>query len=232
MKQKWGNSMKNSNNTAVVALFVRAPIPGRVKTRLASDLGAEGACSLYHAMVTDILDAIRTCGLTMYLFYDGEDVHDLPKAWVTASDKMIAQKGDSIGEKMGAAFEYCFMENLRQVILMGSDIPGLNFNVLTDASQALKRYDAVIAPTLDGGYCLIALKQERYRPELFHNIPWSTDQVLRSTFKIIEECNLDACLMEKLQDIDTIDDLRDYYRHPAENACATNRAILNLIAEF
>jgi len=213
--------MMNQDAT-IVALFVRAPIPGRVKTRLAVDLGNDGACSLYRAMVTDILSNIAPYDFPIYLFYEGNDVENLPEEWITASSTAVPQAGDDIGERMAAAFEYCFAHNIDQVILVGSDIPGLDARVMLSAATSLISHDITISPAYDGGYCLIAMKRETYQPRVFENVPWSTDKVLRTTLERCAECELDAELLDTLQDIDTIEDLKAYCRNVSDNAIATN----------
>lgn len=214
--------------TTVVALFVRIPIAGRVKTRLAAALGAENACRLYQAMVTDILGAIRTSGLPFFLFHDGGEQSVLPRAWVDAAFKVGAQEGASIGVRMAAAFEQCFAEDIGQVLLIGSDLPGLDSELLKEAAAALATQDAAIAPAFDGGYGLIALKQKTYRRRLFQEIPWSTAQVLALTLEKCRECDLETHLLRSLLDIDTIDDLKTYCKTPSLHAQATN----GLVFEF
>ena len=215
--------------TTVVALFVRIPVAGRVKTRLAAALGAENACRLYQAMVTDILGAIRTSGLPLFLFHDGGEGSVLPRAWVDAAFKIGAQEGASIGARMAAAFEECFAEDIGQVLLIGSDLPCLDSELLKEATAALATQDAAIAPAVDGGYGLIALKRKTYRRRLFQDIPWSTAQVLSTTLARFRECDLEAHLLRNLLDIDTIDDLKTYCRTPSAYAQATNQLIPELL---
>ena len=214
--------MINPSSATVVALFVRVPLPGRVKTRLASHLGAEGACSLYRAMVADILANLMACGYPVYLFHDGKDDSELPEEWIAASSKVIAQEGDSIGERMAAAFERCFAEDLERVLLAGSDIPGLDNRLMFEAAKALEAHDVAIAPAADGGYCLIAMSRGSYRQDVFRDVPWSSDQVLRTTLERCRDSNLGVTLLKTLRDIDTIEDLVAYCREPNNEAAATN----------
>jgi glycosyltransferase A (GT-A) superfamily protein (DUF2064 family) len=100
--------------------------------------------------------------------------------------------------------------------------------LLNEAAKTLTAHDAAIAPAVDGGYGLIALKRTRYRRRLFQDIPWSTAQVLAATLAKFKECELEAHLLRNLQDIDTLDDLQTYWRAPGPQARATN----SLIAEF
>lgn len=220
--------MTPPDTSTVVALFVRIPIPGRVKTRLANKLGADEACELYKAIVTDVLQNIKNAGLSLYLFCDGMNDGNLPQEWIDASDKVVVQQGDSIGERMAAAFECCFYEYIDKVILVGSDIPGIDADVLLTAERDLETCDVVIAPAADGGYCLIAMKWNSFLPTVFQNIPWSTDAVLRDTLEKCEEFRMEVELLEVLQDIDTIDDLNSYRLRPSASAYTTNKLIGNL----
>lgn len=220
--------MKDQKDTTIAALFVRLPIPGRLKTRLAATLGAEGTCRLYQAMVTDILSTVRSSGLPLWLFHDGGASSTLPRAWAEAASTVVAQQGAGIGERMMAAFEHCFAEGIGQVLLIGSDLPGLDSELLKEAAMTLTAHDAAIAPSLDGGYGLIALKRTTFRRHLFQDIPWSTARVLAATLAKFRESELEVRLLPSLQDIDTLEDLQTYWQAPCPHAQATNSLIAEL----
>lgn len=217
------------NPTTVVVLFVRLPVPGRVKTRLAAGLGAEGACHLYRAMVADILDALGNCGLPIHLLYDEGDDWAVPQAWRDAAARVQRQRGGDIGERMAAACADCFAAGSDQAILIGSDIPDLDSETIQAAQAALATQDAALAPAVDGGYGLIALKRARFRPEVFAAIPWSTGDVLRVTLQRFAAFGLRVGLLPELRDIDTLDDLRTYWRSPHPASAHTNRTIAGLL---
>jgi rSAM/selenodomain-associated transferase 1 len=212
----------------VVALFVRIPVPGQVKTRLAADLGDQGACRLYEAMVRDIITNMEPAVFPLYLFHDGTEDRAVPAAWAQAAVGVTRQQGADIGARMAAAFAHCFARGLNQVVLVGSDIPEIDAALLRSASAALASHDVAIAPAVDGGYGLIAMQREQYQSRIFENIPWSTDQVLNRTLQRIAACGLTVNLLKPLQDIDTLDDLEAYRRKPCAQAVATNRAIAHL----
>ena len=131
---------------------------------------------------------------------------------------------------MAAAFAQCFANGYEQVLLLGSDIPGIDGTVLAAANQALTDHDAVLLPTLDGGYGLIGLHHNRLPPTLFTNIPWSTDRVVTTTLERLSQLGLRAIQLPTLRDIDTIEDLRLYSLSPALRAFTTNRCIKQLCA--
>ena len=205
-----------------VALFVRHPVPGRVKTRLARDLGELAACDLYRAMVADIIANITAARLPIYLFHDGQDATGLPTEWVRAAEAVIGQTGDSLGDRMIAAFEALFSIGREQVILVGSDIPGIDAPLLQSAIAAIEGFDVVFSPAFDGGYCLVATKKNSFSDSIFSAIPWSTSRVMDLTLEICAADGLSYALLEPRRDIDTLPDIAAYGRQPSPHATATN----------
>jgi uncharacterized protein len=206
----------------VAAIFVRCPVPGQVKTRLARDLGDEAACRLYRAMAADIIATVRDSGLPLFLFHDGPDAAGLPSEWTEAADAVFSQEGESLGERMRAAFERSFAAGATGVVLTGSDIPGIDVQLLQSAQKSLQSFDAVFSPALDGGYCLIASTRDRFNELIFEGIPWSTSRVLVMTLAACSANGVSYHLLEPRQDIDTMEDLAAYCRTPAGSAPATN----------
>ncbi|MDA8412201.1 MAG: TIGR04282 family arsenosugar biosynthesis glycosyltransferase [Desulfobacteraceae bacterium] len=201
---------------------MRPPVPGRVKTRLARDLGDEAACDLYRAMVADCIANVRGAGFPLFLFHDGPDAGGLPPEWRAAADRTFSQEGDSLGERMDAAFQRSFASGAKGVILTGSDIPGIDAGLLHSAQGAMNEHDVVFSPAHDGGYCLVASRNCRYHNGMFQGIPWSTSAVLETTIAVCSAQGLSYDLLEPRQDIDTMNDLADYCRRPSGSAPTTN----------
>lgn len=211
-----------------VALMVRVPLPGQVKTRLAAAIGTEVACTLYRAMVNDILAGVRASGLPLVLFHDGREAAELPKHWTQAAARVLPQVEGDIGRRMAAAFAHCFTEGCDQVILIGSDLPDLNAEVLASAAAGLDHHDAVFAPALDGGYGLIGLRRASFRPELFQGIAWSTDRVLAQTLRQLQRFGLSTSLLAPLRDIDDLTDLQAWRGDPDRGTTAFHQALIDL----
>ncbi len=207
---------------SAVALFVRKPLPGRVKTRLAREIGQEQACTFYRSMVRDALNAAAGSGVPLYLFHDGAHEDELPGEWLKRVNGTFAQTGGSIGERMAAAFELLFAKGVQRVALFGSDIPGIDPELLKSAMLALDIFDVAIVPALDGGYCAIAINNRQYSGRIFQDIEWSSEHVLSATMKRCEECGLRVKLLEPCRDIDTLADLQAYCQKPAKTAVASN----------
>jgi glycosyltransferase A (GT-A) superfamily protein (DUF2064 family) len=173
-------------------------------------------------MVADIIGNVTASALPLYLFHDGRDAVGLPEEWVTAAEDVIMQEGDALGERMTAAFECLFAVGRQRVILIGSDIPGIDAELLQSASAAIKEFDVVFSPAFDGGYCLVAAHKDGFNAAMFRNIPWSTSRVLGATLDICGSDYVTYTLLDPRQDIDTVDDIRAYCRHPSTHAASTN----------
>jgi rSAM/selenodomain-associated transferase 1 len=192
------------NSGRLLIIFSRNPAPGRVKTRLASTIGADKALQIYDILrshtdkVTSAVDAHRAV-------YYSEFVpdHDL---FLSCGTTGHLQEGNDLGEKMHRAFVKGFEERYRPIVLIGTDCLELSSAVIEQAFQQMMLHDAVIGPALDGGYYLIGLN--RPFPGLFLNRQWSTPQVFRDTVETLEEHESDYFLLPALSDIDTFDDLQ------------------------
>ena len=215
-------------NPATVALFVRPPVPGRVKTRLAATIGDRFSCTLYRAMVLDVLGAVQASGLELCLFHDGSAPEQLPAAWRKRAAAVRPQVDGDLGARMAAAFVDGFAAGCDRVLLAGSDLPGLDSATFRVAAESLEQCEAVLLPTRDGGYGLFGLRATAFSPSFFTDIAWSTDRVLAATLLRLHRAGVRVQLLPVQQDIDTSDDLRSYCRQPAAHARHTN-AVLRVL---
>ena len=191
-----------------MVLFVKPPVAGRVKTRLADVIGAEQACALYRYLAETTIRQVVASELPLLLFFDGTAAEALPAEWRSWANACHPQQGTDLGGRMSMAFKQSFALGYRQVVLIGSDIPGLDAAYLKQSVSALQQHDVVIGPVLDGGYCLIGCHHNRFNPRLFRDIAWSTAQVLASTCQACATTGLGYHLLPMLRDIDTIEDLQ------------------------
>ncbi len=100
----------------------------------------------------------------------------------------------------------------KRVVLIGSDIPDLPLEFIEEAFTSLNEKDAVIGPSLDGGYYLIGFKDKTFSSQVFKGISWSTERVFEQTTKILEREGLTVHFLKPLRDIDTIEDLGHFLR--------------------
>ncbi len=191
--------------------MAKAPIAGRVKTRLAPLLGNDGALALHRQLIESTLFRARDAALgAVTLWIDGDIT--LPEVTTCALRQRVglqAQQGADLGARMQAAFASTFAkapERDTRCLLIGSDCPALTPLTLRQAAAALDHHDAVLVPALDGGYVLLGLT--RPQPALFAAIAWGTDSVLAATRARVRSAGLRCAELEPLPDLDTPDDYR------------------------
>jgi hypothetical protein len=107
---------------------------------------------------------------------------------------------------MAAAIRHHFHEGFGRVILIGSDCPGIDAQLVSRAFASLNEHDLAIGPAHDGGYYLIGLRGPA--PRLFDDISWSTDVVLEQTLAQARRLGLHPAILPTLRDMDTATDAR------------------------
>ena len=181
-----------------IVVFAKAPVAGRVKTRLIPALGAEGAARLAREMLERTVAEALATGLAVELCGDPDAAE-----WHEARPglALTAQGEGGLGERLARA-----AGRVQPVLLIGSDCPQLDRGRLGKAAEALEQWDAVIHPAHDGGYALLGLR--RFDPSLFDDIAWSTDKVAAQTIARIEKLGWSLHLGDTLRDVDEPADLR------------------------
>ncbi|WP_139922564.1 TIGR04282 family arsenosugar biosynthesis glycosyltransferase [Hymenobacter sp. DG01] len=189
-------------------IFARRPELGRVKTRLAADLGDEAALAVYRQLLahTRAAAAPLAAHKIVWLAEAGTAAASLPDEWI-GYEQQPQPPGD-LGQKMQAAFAQSFACGARAVVIIGTDCPGLTTAHLSDAFRALETHDVVVGPATDGGYYLLGMKQ--LWPDLFERKAWSTATVRTATLADVERLQLSLHLLPELRDVDTAADLHTW----------------------
>jgi len=191
-----------------VLLFVRAPIPGQVKTRLARTLGAQRATELYRSLGRGIADRLRS-GPWAFRIYGTpatpEALESL-EAWLEPETGSLFPQGEGdLGERLAHALSQA-LEAGGPACVVASDVPELGAGEVEAAFRALAGgADLVFGPSPDGGYYLLALA--RWVPELFREIPWSTPETLEASLDRAAQLGLQVTLLSPLRDVDEAEDL-------------------------
>lgn len=189
-----------------ILIFAKAPVPGRVKTRLIPALGAAGAAQLARRMLEHTLGQARDAGIGPVELCASPAVSD--PGWagypvphgVETSDQ---GEGD-LGERMARASQRALALDER-VLLIGTDCPGLSALHLREAAAALENHDAALYRARDGGYPLLGLRA--FHPSLFTAIPWSTSSVAELTLARMQALGWRIWVGGELADIDEPADL-------------------------
>lgn len=191
--------------------MIKYPELGRVKTRLAVDIGAEKAALICRKITQRVMNqTMPDAGkYERFVFYDPpERIRDF-LLWLP-NEKFIAQTGSDVGARMDNAIRYLLENGAKKAVITGADIPELSSKIIIEAFEMLGKADVVVGPAHDGGYYLIGMKSTM--PELFRNIPWSTKEVFLETVRVLENSGKSYGVLPMLSDLDTIEDLGNVYK--------------------
>jgi uncharacterized protein len=194
----------------VLGIFVKAPIPGRVKTRLAEHIGPSGAADVYWRLGRHVVRSAAGSGYRTTVWFTPRREAAFVRKWLAGVARggvaFHPQVGASLGARLVTAFADEFADGARRVVMIGSDCPGVDRRLVREAFAALGERDVVLGPARDGGYYLIGLAAPR--PALFRGIPWSTAAVAVETRVRARALGLSCRLLRALRDVDTARDAR------------------------
>lgn len=213
-----------------VLLFVRAPEKGKIKSRLATDLGDEMALSLYESFILDVVDTLRKGHYPFTICFHPPHSGEAVANWLGPMFTYRAQEGKDLGEKMKNAFIHSFSGHTEKAVLVGSDIPDLTMTVIDEAFGALENNDTVIGPASDGGYYLIGFRKDRFLPNVFDGISWSTGSVFRETMGLFRDSAYSVHILPDWRDVDTTDDLESLFERN-EHSAFRESGTMSLIRE-
>ncbi len=190
-------------NKPLLLLFLREPVKGKVKTRLAAGLGDTEALAIYTRLLTHTMRESASLDVHKQAWYaDAPVVNDVASSF---GFEQRHQRGNDLGERMNNAFDKGFAEGYSPVIIIGSDLPGMHAQLLSEAFTALHTHDTVLGPTVDGGYYLLGLNAPL--PALFQHKQWSTSTVFSDSASDLVMHGRTCHLLPILRDVDTVEDL-------------------------
>ncbi|MBC7651834.1 MAG: TIGR04282 family arsenosugar biosynthesis glycosyltransferase [Deinococcales bacterium] len=179
-------------------IFVKNPVEGQVKTRLAKAIGNGAAVAVYQHLLQHTFLITKNLVVEKFVFY-GDYIND-NDLWLNNLYQKQQQQGFDLGERMKNAFKLILDSGYDKAIIIGSDCYELTQQIIEEAFDDLIITDTVIGPCNDGGYYLLGMKQ--LIPELFDNIQWSTNDVLPATTKVLLDLQLQYELLPILNDVD------------------------------
>ncbi len=194
-------------------IFSKAPVPGKVKTRLISELGADGAARLHQDMLEQKLrlatdNQIASVALFCSPNKEHPNFQQLQSRFVL---ELNSQAGDDLGKRMANAMQQA-LANHKQAVIIGTDCPPLDHLYLIEAFRALDQgADAVIGPASDGGYVLLGLSH--FSKKIFEDIDWGGEKVFSQTITKLRQLGLNYVELKTLWDVDRPGDLIRYREH-------------------
>ncbi len=211
-------------------IFTRYPEVGKNKTRLIPALGADLATQLHQHLAESTLQQCRQLNLGQSVInqmaqsannltkitpkitvsFTGGD-RDLMTDWLGADLDYQPQGTGDLGSRMLGALEQLQQpERDNYLVIIGTDCPELDTQILQKSFQELVHHDLVLGEAADGGYYLIGLRVTRLKqiiPQLFQGIAWGTETVFRETVMIGDRLGLEIGYLPVLRDIDRPADL-------------------------
>ncbi len=214
--------------------FVRNPVPGKVKTRLARGVGELDACALYTCFIQDMLDMMEALPMEVLVFSWPPLESEQVQGWLGPDYSLHPQQGRDLGKNMQKAFEQVFALGYSRALLVGSDIPDLPANFLVEAMKALDTHDCVLGPSQDGGYYLVGFDREGFCPEIFSGPQWGTSSALDHTLEVLKSRQVSHQKLATWRDVDDLDDLQALHTRLEEKlteARSTQTCIDNILAK-
>ncbi|MFT7035649.1 MAG: rSAM/selenodomain-associated transferase 1 [Cyclobacteriaceae bacterium] len=194
-----------TNPDPLLIIFIKNPEKGKVKTRLAKEIGDDKALEVYQELLNHTHSITNSLPVSKNLYYSQRvDENDI---WSSADYQKLVQQGEELGSKMSNAFSDSFEDGKSPICIIGSDCFELSEDILQDAFEKLTDFDFVIGPAKDGGYYLLGMNV--HSPTLFNDKVYSTSEVSEEAINAIKHLGKSYFLLPELSDIDTLKDLNN-----------------------
>lgn len=193
-------------NKFALAVFCKAPVVGRVKTRLATVHGYRASCTAHKQLSRKTFALAANVQISQpYLYTALSHQHGFFRHAKRLGFRLKRQQAGDLGQRMLQAFKHVLAEH-EALILIGSDCPALTAEHLQQVTTELIQHDVVLIPATDGGYVLIAAK--RVHAGLFKQIAWGSSSVLQKTEQRLQQLSFSYSLLPALPDVDSPADWR------------------------
>ncbi len=202
--------MENKN---LLVIMARAPVAGKVKTRLIPAVGKKRAAMIYMTLLDRTARELSSSGnYQIELSCSPDTTHPKFRNYrLGLRIGLHRQPTGHLGRRMYRIIA-TGLQNHENVIIVGSDLTNLSRHRVESAFLSLQSNDLVLGLTEDGGYGLIGMKKSH--AHVFRNMPWSSAKVARLTQERIRRSGLKLAVFEGLLDIDTLRDYRTWIRSP------------------
>ncbi|MEM7102213.1 MAG: TIGR04282 family arsenosugar biosynthesis glycosyltransferase [Bacteroidota bacterium] len=190
---------------SLLLIFVKNPVKGTVKTRIAKTAGDDEALRIYLELLKHTRNVTRQIEANRWIYYS-TSIEDNDGWSIDEFSKKVQVIGD-LGHKMQSAFEEG-LKTYDKVVIIGSDCPLLTPEIINQAFESLNQHKVVFGPANDGGYYLLGMTE--MVDSIFNNKPWSTPLLLDITCKELENQSISYALLEELPDVDHEEDWKKY----------------------
>lgn len=186
-----------------LVIYLKAPRRGAVKKRLAAGIGDGPALSFYQGMIGAALRLTRDPRWRTTLAI----TPDRRRSWLRRfglrrfgkkNSDVMPQGSADLGHRMARTIQKLAPS---RVLIIGTDIPGLNAGIIARAFKLLRSHDAVFGPAVDGGFWLVGLAKPQQARRIFDMVRWSTEFALQDVRKNFPP-KARIALVDKLDDVD------------------------------
>jgi len=179
-------------------VMCKAPVEGKVKTRLMTQYSAREAMQWHEAMASTVIERAKRLFSKVVIAVD-----DVEHPFFTPFDlPLLPQGGGDLGARMVRMMQKLSLTD-GSVLFLGTDSPHMQDERLLQAVNALKTHDVVLGAVEDGGYDLIAMRQAY--DVMLQGIDWGSDRVLQQSLDIAKLAGLSCRILDVSFDVDTPD---------------------------
>lgn len=186
-------------------MMSKAPTPGKVKTRLARDLGDQAAARIQASFIADLGERFVGREFDAWVSCSPNTEHVCFKQLQGKGWALSEQGEGTLGVRLQRALSRAFRGGASRVVFIGSDSPTLPLELVRTAFDSLLRSDVVIGPVFDGGYYLVGSSIET--PPIFEGIDWGTTTVFSSTVTRLRDSSHRFSVLPYWYDVDDLADL-------------------------
>ncbi len=181
-----------------LVIYAKAPRLGRVKSRLARDIGVVPAWQFYRQNLHRLVRRMSQDTRWKLWVAVTPDKTPTPFSHYKTMSRIDQGTGD-LGDRMART-----MSTLPPgpVVIIGTDIPEIQRSDIWQAFRNLGHHDAVIGPATDGGYWMIGLKRKPHIPDLFSRVRWSTAHAMSDTLTNLDGRGRTIHMLRELEDVD------------------------------
>jgi uncharacterized protein len=190
--------------TPAVAVFLRAPRLGTVKSRLAAEIGDRHALRIYRILAARTLAAAREAGLEVTVWFAPSDAGQEMRYWLGEDCDVRPQASGDRGARLAAAARAA--DPRRPWLAIVGDCPSLDAAILREAGAIAARGEFAIGPTVDGGYYLIGGVPPI--PDIFTSMPWGTSHLMSETRARLAHAGVTWRELAPLRVVDTMEHAR------------------------
>lgn len=181
-----------------LVIMAKAPAMGRVKTRLARDVGPVEATRFYRVALARLIRRLASDPRWRTVVAASPDAQALPREnWLQDAHAVVPQGTGDLGVRMQRVFDTA---PTGSTVIIGSDIPDISTRHIAQAFKALGSSDAVIGPSVDGGYWLVGQKRMPRVLKPFGNVDWSSGREREQT--LANFGNARVAMLDELSDVD------------------------------